>query len=203
MGSRPRVLVLDAMGVIYRAGDDVADLLLPFVARHGGKRDQVEAAYHDASLGRLSAAQFWHQVGLSPDLEDDYLAGHQLSAGLHDFLAAAKPRTDALWCLSNDLSQWSNKLRLLFDIEKYFDGVIISSEVAARKPDPAIYQALTRAAGRAPDELLLVDDRAKNLSAAADLGWHSLLFDPSGQAGGPGVSCLDQILERLTDDRAL
>lgn len=34
-----RILVLDAMGVIYTVGDDVRDLLCPFVHEHGRKAD--------------------------------------------------------------------------------------------------------------------------------------------------------------------
>ena len=29
------ILILDATGVLYRAGDDVAELLVPFVRHHG------------------------------------------------------------------------------------------------------------------------------------------------------------------------
>ncbi len=48
-----RVIVLDAMGVIYRARDDVAELLVPFVERHGSRAsaDHVAALYEKASLG--------------------------------------------------------------------------------------------------------------------------------------------------------
>ena len=31
----PQTLILDAMGVLYQAGDDVAELLVPFVRKHG------------------------------------------------------------------------------------------------------------------------------------------------------------------------
>ncbi|MEM7223731.1 MAG: HAD-IA family hydrolase [Pseudomonadota bacterium] len=196
MTGRPRVLVLDAMGVIYRAGDDVAELLVPFVERNEGKRDEVEGAYHEASLGRLKAAQFWRRVGLAPALEDDYLAGHALSDGLSDFLPAARERAEAIWCLSNDLSDWSRKLRRAFAIEAYFDGFVISDQVGVRKPDAAIYKALERAAGCATGDVLFVDDRPKSLAAASALGWHTLLYDPTGRAEG-AVSRLDLILERL------
>ena len=33
-----KCLVLDAMGVIFSAADDVAELLIPFIAEHGGSR---------------------------------------------------------------------------------------------------------------------------------------------------------------------
>ena len=67
-----KVLGLDAMGVIYMAGDDVAELFCPFIHENGGIADDghIEALYHDASLGRVSAVQFWPEVRLDPNLED-------------------------------------------------------------------------------------------------------------------------------------
>lgn len=54
-----KCLVLDAMGVIFQAADDVVELLIPFVTEYGGEEDVVQSAYLDASLGRISADEFW------------------------------------------------------------------------------------------------------------------------------------------------
>ena len=83
-----KTLVLDAMGVIYQAGDDVVELLCPFIHQHGGVADdrEIEALYIEASLGHLSARQFWEKVQVDPNLEDDYLRRHRLSTGLREFL---------------------------------------------------------------------------------------------------------------------
>ena len=83
---RKRVLVLDAMGVIYRSADDVAELLVPFVREHGGSRDTayITREYRCSSLGRMSSAELWQNLGVSPTLEDEYLAGHSLSPGFRN-----------------------------------------------------------------------------------------------------------------------
>ena len=109
-----KTLVLDAMGVIFVAGDDVVELLCPFVHEHGGIVDdgQIEALYNDASLGRLSARRFWEQVQVDPTLEDNYLRRHRLSIGLREFLRDAKARVDSIWCLSNDVSEWSRSFAI-------------------------------------------------------------------------------------------
>ena len=51
-----KVLVLDAMGVIYSVRDDVKDLLCPFIAEKDGSKDtsKIERLYHSASLGGSS-----------------------------------------------------------------------------------------------------------------------------------------------------
>ena len=87
-----RVIVLDAMGVIYRARDDVAELLVAFVERRGSgaRADDVAALYEKASLGHLDADAFWRALDLDPSVEDDYLAGHDLSEGLLSLLEVAR-----------------------------------------------------------------------------------------------------------------
>jgi len=70
-----KVLVLDAMGVIYSARDDVKDLLCPFIAEKDGSKDtsKIGRLYLSASLGNISAFEFWKAVGVDPELEDEYL----------------------------------------------------------------------------------------------------------------------------------
>ncbi|WP_197521202.1 hypothetical protein [Bradyrhizobium icense] len=77
------VLVLDAMGVLYAARDDVAELLVPFVRSKAGVVDaaSIRAAYMQASLGVLTSREFWTAVQVDPALEDEYLASHRLSPG--------------------------------------------------------------------------------------------------------------------------
>jgi putative hydrolase of the HAD superfamily len=174
------VLALDAMGVIYSAADDVAELLCPFIHEHGGLADdaRIEELYRQASLGDFSPAEFWQRVGLDASLEDEYLSGHALAPGLMEFLSAARPHMAALWCLSNDIGQWSCKLRERFGLTSFFDGWVISGDIGARKPDPAIYRQLLKQIGARPAEIMFVDDKPANLDGAAALGIQTVLFAP-------------------------
>src|SRR5271157_1173749 len=126
-----KVLVLDAMGVIYPVGDDVRDLLYPFVLEKRGVSDfaVIENYYKLASLGKISAQEFWKDVGLYPQLENEYLQRFKLTPGLLDFLKKAESRGIEIWCLSNDLAEWSQKLRKRFGLEQYFRGFVISGDV--------------------------------------------------------------------------
>ena len=177
-----KVLVLDAMGVIYSVGDDVRDLLCPFIEEKGGTEDvsKIEKLYHSASLGNVSASEFWEAVGLDPELEDEYLSRHQLTDGLIGFLKTANSRGFQVWCLSNDLSEWSRKLRASFGLDEYFRGFIISGDVGIRKPDQAIFEHLVRRLDISPFEAVFVDDQPKNLDTAAKLGFNTILFAPAG-----------------------
>lgn len=176
---KPACVVLDAMGVMFAAADDVEDLLIPFVASRSGAADaqQIRSAYLDASLGEISADEFWTTVGLSPAVEDDYLTRHTLVHGVVSFLQTAKDAGVPIWCLSNDVARWSAKLRASFGLDELLSGAVISSEVRSRKPDAAIYRRLLDACGKAPADILFVDDRPKNVQAARALGITSIEFD--------------------------
>jgi FMN phosphatase YigB (HAD superfamily) len=183
MNTKLKVIVLDAMGVIYSVKDDVLDLLCPFIAEKGGSRDiqQIETLYRSASLGSISAPDFWRSVNIAPELEDEYLLRHTLSIGLLEFLKEIKRYGHEVWCLSNDLTEWSKKLRHRFGLEKYIAGFVISGDIGIRKPDSAIFRVLLAQSNMDPHNAIFVDDNRKNLDSAAAIGFDTILFKPTNQ----------------------
>ena len=188
----PRILALDAMGVLYRSGDDVGELLEPFVREHGGDAAKVAGAYHEASLGEISPDLFWEQVGLSPELEDAYLDRHELAPGVEGALTLAQELFGGVCCLSNDVSRWSLKLRRKFGLETHISGWFISGEMWLRKPDPRIYQQMIDGLGVTPNAVSFVDDREKNVAAAQAAGINAVLFQP-------GENDLEAVVRALGD----
>ena len=166
------------MGVIYRTRDDVAELLVPFVERHGSWAcaNDVAALYEKASLGHLDADAFWRALGLDPSVKDDYLAGHDLSDGLLSFLEFARSSGIDVWCLSNDISRWSVKLRERFALDGFVADFVISGDIGYRKPSEQAYLCLLDRIGCAPE--LFVDDGPRNVSVARSMGIPSVCFGP-------------------------
>jgi hypothetical protein len=78
-GERYKVVALDGPGVLYREGDDIRQLLVPFARERGGSastEDVVDKA-RLLSLGRLTPADFWRAIGVEGDpneLDSAYLA---------------------------------------------------------------------------------------------------------------------------------
>jgi putative hydrolase of the HAD superfamily len=195
-------ITLDAMGVMFRTGDDVRELLYPFILEKGGRDDYdaVRGSYLQASLGRMTAEEFWQAAGINPALEDEYLARHELNEGLEGFLRGAAARALDCWCLSNDLGEWSRKLRRKFSLDRWLAGTIISGDVGLRKPDPAIYRLLLERTVRRAGDILFVDDSTANLDAAAALGIRTLLFDAPGHCHNCGhrtVSSFSELQQML------
>lgn len=68
------------------------------------------------------------------------------------------------------------------------DAVILSFEVGAAKPDPAIYLAALERLEVAPGEAAFVDDQARYCDAAAGLGMETFLVLREGVTPAEGVS---------------
>ena len=58
-----------------------------------------------------------------------------------------------------------------------FDGHILSYEVKAMKPNPAIYEAMEAMCGAKGDQLVYIDDRAENIAGGAARGWRTVLHE--------------------------
>jgi len=173
-------LVLDAMGVIFRSADDVAELLIPFIAEKSESFDEqvIRSAYLEASLGNISPDEFWNRVDVAPELEDEFLSRHSLNPGIIELLSRAKDNGISVWCLSNDVGRWSAKLRKNLGIEKFLKGAIISGDVGVRKPDKEIYAILIHSIGYKIEDILFVDDREKNVIASRKAGIETIMFNP-------------------------
>jgi putative hydrolase of the HAD superfamily len=62
-------------------------------------------------------------------------------------------------------------------IYKPFDKVYQSCKIGLKKPNADFYQYAQRDIGVASDEILFVDDVARNVDAARLLGWHAFRYE--------------------------
>jgi HAD superfamily hydrolase (TIGR01509 family) len=174
-------VILDAMGVIYHNGDDVGELLIPFLRSEGCKMpvSEIERLYLMYSLGESETENFWAACGLKGDedfFNSKYLTMHTVNPGAISFIRRMRSLGLNVCCLSNDLSRWSRILRRRHCLEELVTPWIISGEVGFRKPAIEIYTlALSRLAA-VSSECLFIDDRLKNLDVAASLGIQTVFF---------------------------
>jgi putative hydrolase of the HAD superfamily len=176
-----KLVILDAMGVIYVAQDDVKELLIPFLRRKDCNVPDADiySLYKECSLGRFSSIEFWHRLQVEESgesLDDEYIQGHVLSDGLLDFLQKMRSHDIPVACLSNDVLEWSVKLRKLHNLEKYISFWVISGEAGVRKPDAGIYEILVRNTRYNSGNCIFIDDHIENLDTAVRLGFNTLLF---------------------------
>ncbi len=91
-------------------------------------------------------------------------------------MSLAKRNGLAVWCLSNDVGRWSDKLRSNHCLETLLNGSVISGDVGVRKPDNAIYEILIHSSGCRIEDILFVDDREKNVITSRQLGMETIMF---------------------------
>jgi HAD superfamily hydrolase (TIGR01509 family) len=198
-----RWIVFDAMGVVFEEGDDIINLLVPFLRRRGLTRLDAEAVhsiYRRASLGEITPREFWEAIGFAdeyPAIEKDYLdTCLRLDP---DFVEVAERlRSDfSLAVLSNDIQEWSAYLRRKHGLDRFFQAAVISSEAGVRKPAPEIYRILLDRLGAAGKDCAFIDDRAPNLVPAAALGIVPIRManadDPANSDPAHGIRSLSEL----------
>ncbi len=185
----PRVVALDAMGVLYREPSDIAEILIPFAREMGStvNDEAISAKARAMSLGRLAPVDLWKALGIEGDaneLDDLYLARHHLNPGVVNFLRDLRDRGVRVACVTNDSSIWANKLSTRHSLEGLIDPWVVSGAVGVRKPDAPIYEVLRRVTGEPASLILVIDDELANLDAARDLGFRTAWYAPAGEEAG-------------------
>lgn len=182
------------MGVIYTEGEDLWNLWVPYIRACGCvlSDSDVHTRYVSCCRGEMTSQELWELVGCVWDggkVEDEFLSYYALTPGLVDFLEQMKAMSIPVFCLSNDVAEWSVKRRRLFHLEQYFSGWVISGDVGSRKPKLGIFHSLEKVLPCRPQECVFVDDRTRNLEGGRQIGLLPLLYSsrPDG-VGYPVVS---------------
>ncbi|GAA0587161.1 HAD-IA family hydrolase [Kribbella sandramycini] len=181
-----RFVVLDAMGVLYRHGNVVRNLLIPYLRDGGCTRTETDIrdAYRRCTLGEISTGDLWARLGVPAD-DAAYCERHVLTPGAPELLRDLSSAGITPLVLTNDAAPWSELLRRRFGLSEYVDRWFVSSEIGARKPAPAAYDAVLRHPGLDPAQSVLVDDRPTNLVAAQEAGFAPVLFHSDDTAANP------------------
>jgi putative hydrolase of the HAD superfamily len=120
----------------------------------------------------------------------------------------ALPALDALAAMDLYLgvvSNWDERLRPLLEklgLNKYFQAVIVSCEVAFTKPSPVIFEQAARMLGEAPEHILHVGDSATHdVAGARSAGFQALLLERGNKDAGDGVIASLMEIEGLVGEK--
>jgi epoxide hydrolase-like predicted phosphatase len=129
------------------------------------ERGEISTDHFDAKLGRLLGER-GHDV---PDgsLVDRMFAGMKPAGDMWDVADRARSAGIRVGLLSNS---WGTAFYPRRRLASCFDDQVISGEVGLRKPDPAIYELAARRLGVEPQRCAFVDDLARNVEVAEQLG---------------------------------
>jgi 2-haloacid dehalogenase len=139
------------------AGRSFAEAVAELVARYPDKVELIEAWG-----GRF----------------DEMMAGP--IEGTVEILAELRRRDVPLYALSNWSAETFPHAERRFDFLGWFRGIILSGREKVIKPDRRIFEILLARYGLLPQDLVYIDDNAKNAAASTALGMHGVHFsDPS------------------------
>ena len=96
--------------------------------------------------------------------------------GMKQLLIDAKSAGYNLYLLSNINKQFGQH-KAEIEILKYFDGILLSSDVFHIKPEPEIYNCLIEKYSLNKEECLFIDDRQINIEGAEAVGIKGYLFE--------------------------
>jgi len=143
-------------------------------------------------LAELDTPGYWRQVGLGlgRDYSDaeiselnrlDRASWLRLQEGtialIEDLRAAGLP----LALLSNAPGALADAIGRL-PIATHFGHLLFSCELKLAKPDPACYMRALARLGAGAEEVIFIDDRSENVTAASALGLQSVHFSSPGEA---------------------
>ncbi|MGI9622517.1 MAG: HAD family hydrolase [Acidimicrobiales bacterium] len=175
-----QMIVLDAHDALFELSADPHERIIPFIRHNNGTApdEEIIELYRQATLGRLHAEAFWQAVGVEGDpqeLDAELLAPVRLQQGAKEFLREMHRRGVPVAVITNDMAEWSYRLRDLHGLS----GVapwIVSSDIGVRKPDPAAFEALRRLTGVPYHSMLCIDGQIPSLDMAATLGMMTSWF---------------------------
>jgi putative hydrolase of the HAD superfamily len=227
-GSGYRAVLFDALGTLIELEPPWPLLRRTLVRRHGIEVSEAEAK--QATLAEMVFYRDHHQEGsdetslaelrrrcsrvLREHLpQTEGLSEEQLTEALLDSLRFT-PFPDAAPVLATlrraglrlaVVSNWDCSLRMVLaqlGLAAAVDTVVVSAEVGARKPDPAIYrEALERLRCDAERAMFVGDSLDTDVCGARAAGLRALLLDRQAVAAEPDaverVFSLTELLERV------
>ncbi len=170
-----RVIIFDFFDVFR------TDSYNRWLKQHGYEREE---AFLDASekhdRGTYSHEEFFKAIAdasgeaveqVAKELEAD----NELNELLVDYVSTLQGEYK-LALLSNSSSEHLRGELAKHDLEKYFDEIVISSEVGLIKPQPEVFEHIMQKLDVKPQECIFTDDNPKHTNAAAELGIHSIVY---------------------------
>ena len=180
---RPEVLLATALPQRATDAEAASHWVAQVFQGFGGDwADFDRGVVSPADLARRIAAR----TGLAPDevaaiiehAPDELQPLPDTVAWLRRLHAQGRP----LHYLSNMPEPFAAHFERTHDLMAMFGSGVFSARVNLIKPEPEIFAHAAQVFGRAPEQLLLLDDHLPNIVAARAAGWRAIHFVDAAQA---------------------
>ncbi|MFA4946203.1 MAG: HAD-IA family hydrolase [Candidatus Micrarchaeia archaeon] len=168
-----KVLALDLMGVIT---------VQQYVSFPKQGADKIDEEWRQLKInilraackGTISESELIEALGVDEDAVRAALDSVDLDPDAKALVDAAREKGIATCVLTNHLTRWADYLLNRFKID--LDYSVVSDTLKSSKPEKRIFDEVLRVTGAKPEEVLFVDDHARNLEAARKLGFKCVLM---------------------------
>ena len=155
------------------------------ISKAGGVVDLTSAA----TLGKVSVEELWQRVSILYDLHEeqlrelqqDFWAHSEFNLELAQFLKSLRPHYKTA-TLSNAWLDAREVMKAKYQLNNFVDIMIFSAEEGYAKPDTRLYQIALERLDVQPEEVVFLDDAARNVDAARLLGMQAIQFQDNTQA---------------------
>lgn len=183
-----RAFIFDLGGVILRTDDPEPRRRL--AARYGKTYSELDAIVFGnpvsrlAEQGQATPEQVWTEIGIIlriPDLEiarfrEEFFAGDRVDPELIHLIARLHEQYQTALLSNTWVKDLDRYIQDELHIPPIFDRIISSAHYGAMKPGAEIFIITLDALRIQANEALFVDDNAENISAASQLGLHTIRF---------------------------
>ncbi len=201
-----QAVTFDVGGTLIHPWPSVGHVYAEVAAKHGLKNVSPDKLNKNFAAAWRAKKNFQHTTEGWADIVDQSFAGLGAPLPSRSFFPAIYQRfaeadawriyDDALPALealaSRDLplaviSNWDERLRPLlqqFQLDRYFETIVVSCEVGFAKPSPVIFEHAAKKLGIVPEQILHVGDSAEEDVAGANAaGVRALLVDRDNTTG--------------------
>jgi 2-haloacid dehalogenase len=137
------------------------------------------------SLEEATALLISQHPEFGPEIESHYGRWDEMFGGpIEDSVCVLQDLREQgypLYALTNWPAEIFPRARKRWDFLGWFDGIVVSGEERAIKPDRAIYDVLVERTGLDPTTTVFIDDREPNIRAAEDLGFIAVKFEDAAK----------------------
>ncbi|MBU0461891.1 MAG: HAD family phosphatase [Nanoarchaeota archaeon] len=140
-------------------------------------------------LGRSTISEFFSSIcdelKLPQNAADDILKKSysflKQNKETLEVVKGMKQKKMKLGILSNNSKEWAYYSLDKFHLRDYFDEIFLSCDLHMGKPFPNIYQHIIEKLRLKPEQILFIDNKDVNISAAEKLGMQGIVFHDAGQ----------------------
>lgn len=182
-----RAILLD-WGGVFNPQHETLDGYHALAGRYGYSPEDFYAHLYSgpewaaARTGRLTSRDYWGQMqrklGVPGDLDQflaELFAGEVINPAMVALTETLRRRF-RIGLLSNALDDLETMLAERWRLEHLFDVVVNSARVGVAKPDPQAFALALAALERPAGEVLFIDDKPRNITAAQALGIPSIHY---------------------------